>query len=93
MFHTDLSAEKGNSTVQDKRRILYVPMKVNQKTSARLCLHAAKHLDENRKKKNLYLDIGKYFPIVIKMSSATANCFYLLITGISFSKRRDEYII
>lgn len=29
VFHMYLSKEKGNSAVQDKRRILYVPMKVN----------------------------------------------------------------
>lgn len=47
-----LSTEKGNSAVQNKRRILYVPMKVDLKIAVRLYLQAAKHLDENWKKKN-----------------------------------------
>lgn len=39
-----------------------------------------------------YLDIGKYFLIVIKMFSVIVNCFYLLIIGINFLKK-DEYVI
>lgn len=87
-FHMHLSREKGSSAVQDKRRILYVPMKVNLKTAVRLCLHVAKHLDENRKKKNRYQpDIGKYFPIIIKMPSFIANCHFLQQTAIFVNYR------
>lgn len=69
-----LSTEKGNSAVQNKRRILYVPMKVDLKIAVKLYLQAAKHLDENWKKKiTNYLDIGKYFSVIIKMPGFIAN--------------------
>lgn len=88
VFHMHLSREKGNSAVQDKRRILYVPMKVNLKTAVGLCLHVAKHLDENRKRKIATSQIlGNTFQLSLKCPVLQQTAIFLQQTAIFINYR------
>lgn len=79
MFHMYLSTQEGSSAVQNKRRMLHVPMEVGLKRQPGSVCAGPNIWTKTGKEIAHYPDIGKYFSIIIKMSSLYSKLLFLCI--------------